>query len=111
AGPDLAVHQGVETGIAQTEGHVGVPALTQVLDRVTAGLHCGLLPEVEVETALDRGIDEALLAADDVIQSRHLHADGIADGPQGEILARSRGHEVRGCTERPGSWSGQRGLR
>src|SRR5699024_4064032 len=59
---------------------------------------------------LDHGIDEALLAAEEVIQSRHLHADGIADGPQGEILAQSRGDEVGGCIEQPGACISRRGL-
>src|SRR5699024_12644358 len=98
----LAVHQGVETGIVQAESHMGVPALTQVLDRVAAGLHRRLLPEVEVEAAFDDGIDEALFAAEEVIQRRHLDTDGIADGPQGEVLARSLSDEVGSRIEQPG---------
>src|SRR5699024_11070377 len=110
AGPDLAVHQGVEAGVAQAEGHVGVPALTQILDRVAAGLHRRFLPEVQVEAALDHGIDEALFAAEEVIQRRHLHSRGIADRPQGEVLARSLGEEVGGRIEQPGACISRWGL-
>src|SRR5699024_5950011 len=63
-----------------------------------------------VETALDHGVDEALLAAEEVIQGRHLHTDGIADGPQGEVLARSRGDEVGGRIEQPSACISRRGL-
>src|SRR5699024_5162761 len=89
---------------------MGVPALTQVLDRVTAGLHRRLLPEVEVEATLDDGIDEALFAAEEVIQRLHLHTDGIADGPQGEVLTRSLSDEVGSRIEQPSSCISRRGL-
>src|SRR5699024_2558763 len=89
---------------------MGVPALTQVLDRVAAGLHRRLLPEVEVKAAFDDGIDEALFDAEEVIQRRHLDTDGIADGPQGEVIARSLSDEVGSRIAQPGSCISRRGL-
>src|SRR5699024_6793321 len=89
---------------------MGVPALTQVLDGVAAGFHRRLLPEVEGETALDDGIEEARFAAEEVVQRRHLDTDGITDGPQGEALTRSLSDEVGSRIEQPGSCISRRGL-
>src|SRR5699024_2116575 len=41
---------------------------------------------------------------------RHLATDGIADGPQGEVLARSLSDEVGSRIEQPGSCISRRGL-
>src|SRR5699024_1122521 len=82
SGADRAVHERVEPGILEPEGHMGVPSRADVLDRVPRVLHRALLSEIQVEPVLDDRVDQALLRAEEVIERWHLHADGIAHGPQ-----------------------------
>ncbi|SLH94287.1 Uncharacterised protein [Mycobacteroides abscessus subsp. abscessus] len=84
---DLAVHERVETGVLEAEAHVRVPAAANVLDRVAGRLGRLLEREVAREAVLDDRREEAVLAAEEVVQRRQLHADPIADRAQRHVLA------------------------
>src|SRR5699024_1887655 len=85
----------------EPEGHMGVPSRADVLDRVPRVLHRALLSEIQVEPVLDDRVDQTLLRAEEVIERRHLHADGIAHGPQREVLAGAGGDVLGGGSVQP----------
>src|SRR5258708_2941561 len=95
---DVAVQQRVEARVLQPETHMAIPAVTDRVDRVERTVLSGFWLDVLVEAVLDDGVNQGLLAAEVVVQSRGFDTGTFTHGARRRRWLSRLVHEL-GCRQ------------